>query len=428
MRRYLAIDTTNPPGNEQDGVAFLADVLNAEGIEVETAEAAPGRGNLQARLRGDGSRPGLLLHHHIDVVPADRRHWSVEPFGGGIERGFIYGRGALDMKSVGIVQLLAVVALKRAGAHLGGDVVLLATADEEDESEFGAEFVARHRSGWLAGTDTALSELGGILDRSALTRPIGIIGVSEKTVLPLRLVARGLPGHGSLPWPNSAPHRLVHALGRLLAAERPSRVLPETRQFFATLAGALPDGAGAGYDDLPRALEDREFRAAFFANPHYAAAVGTTFAVTVLAGGDKRNVIPAEAQADVDCRLLAGDDPEEIVEWVRRVIDDDQVEVQVAGASRAPNRSPTDTPVYRALAECLRARMPNVSVTPAILTGASDSWVFRRSGLHSYGFSPFVLDETELFRIHGVDERISLENVRAGVRAYTELLLALLGG
>jgi len=403
-------------------------VLEREGLAVEIAEAAPGRGNLVARLPGTGGRAGLVLHHHVDVVPAERRHWSVDPFGGVVERGFVYGRGALDMKSVGIIQLLAVVALRRLRVRLGGDVILLATADEEVESEFGAEFVARHRSGWLSGADAALSELGGILDRPSLTRPIGIIGVSEKTALPVRLVAHGIAGHGSLPWPSSAPHRLVGALGRLLAAERRPRVLPETQQFFTTLANALPATAGAGYADLARSLEDRAFRAAFFANPHYAAAVGTTFSVTVLAAGEKRNVIPADAVAEIDCRLLAGDDPQEIVEWIRRTIDDDQVDVEVTQLPKAPNLSPTDTDVYRALANSLRARMPNVSVTPAILTGSSDSWVFRRSGLHSYGFSPFVLDEGELFRIHGVDERISLENVRAGVRAYAELLAALLGG
>jgi acetylornithine deacetylase/succinyl-diaminopimelate desuccinylase-like protein len=427
LRRYLAIDTTNPPGNESAGVAFLAAVLEREGFDVETVEAAPGRGNLAARLRGDDSRPGVILHHHIDVVPADVSHWSVEPFGGTVDRGFIYGRGALDMKSIGIIQLLAVVAVKRAGIRLAGDVVVLATADEENASEYGAEFVARHRGAWLAGAEAALSELGGILDRFALTRPIGIIGVSEKTTLPLRLTAHGVPGHGSLPWPNTAPHRLVRALDRLLAAERRPRVLPETQAFFATLANALPDGGGRGYADLARSLEDHAFRAAFLAHPHYAASVGTTFAVTVLRSGGKRNVIPAEATAEVDCRLLMGDDPDEIVEWVRRAIDDDQIDVEPIQPAKAPNLSPPDTKVYAALAEALRSRMANVSVTPAILTGASDSWVFRRHGLHSYGFSPFVLDEGELFRIHGIDERVSLENVRTGVRTYTELLLRLYG-
>jgi acetylornithine deacetylase/succinyl-diaminopimelate desuccinylase-like protein len=402
-------------------------MLEREGIEVDSVDAAPGRGNLAARLRGDGSRPGIVLHHHIDVVPADARLWSVDPFGGILDRGFIYGRGALDMKSVGIVQAMAVVALKRAGIRLAGDVILLATADEEEDSEFGAEFVARHRGGWLAGAEAALSELGGILDQFTLRRPIAIIGVSEKTVLPLRLTAHGVPGHGSLPWPQTAPQRLVRAVNRLLEAERRPRVLPETQAFFATLSRALPDGAAVGYQDLAHALEDREFRAAFLAHPHYAASVGTTFALTVLHAGGKRNVIPAEATAEIDCRLLTGDDPEEILEWVRRVLDDDQVTVETMQPPKLPNLSSTDTAVYRALAAALRSRMQDVEVTPAILTGASDSWVFRRYGLHSYGFSPFVLDESELSRIHGIDERVSVENVRAGVRTYTELLLNLYG-
>ena len=427
LRRYLTIDTTNPPGNESAGVEFLAAFLANEGIPFETAEPPPRRGNLAARLAGDGSRPGLVLHHHIDVVPAERRSWSVDPFAGVIDDGYLYGRGALDMKSVGILQLMAVAAVRRAGIRLRGDVVVLATADEEDDSEQGAEFVARHRGAWRAGADAALSELGGVLDRLELTRPIGIIGVSEKTPLPIRLTARGLPGHGSLAWPDSAPHRLVRALRRLLRGVRAPRVLPETQEFFATLATALPPGTATGYDDLTRALEDPEFRAAFLANPHYTAAVTTTFAVTVVRCGERRNVVPDEAVAEVDCRVLTGDDPHEVVEWVRRRIDDDQVDVEVMRPPRHPSLSPTDTPLYRALADSLRRRMPNVAVTPAILTGFSDSWVFRRYGLQSYGFSPFVLDEGELFRIHGSDERISLENVRAGVRAYTELLLAVLG-
>jgi acetylornithine deacetylase/succinyl-diaminopimelate desuccinylase-like protein len=425
--RYLRIDTTNPPGNESAGAAFLRAVLEREGIEVQYAEAAPGRGNLSARLRGDGSRPGIVLHHHIDVVPADARLWSVDPFGGVVDHGFIYGRGALDMKSVGILQTMALVALRRAGIQLGGDVILLATADEEEDSEFGAEFVARHRSGWLAGAEAALSELGGILEQFALTRPIAVIGVSEKTPLPLRLTAHGVPGHGSLPWPHTAPQRLIRAVDRVLSAQRRPRVLPETQTFFATLSRALPEGASLGYQDLPRALEDPEFRAGFLAHPHYAASVGTTFAVTVLHAGGKRNVIPAEAMAQLDCRLLTGDDPEEILDWVRRVIDDDQVTVETMQPPKLPNLSSTNTSVYRALETALRRRIPDVEVTPAILTGASDSWVFRRHGLHSYGFSPFVLEESELFRIHGIDERVSVENVRAGVRTYTELLLNLYG-
>jgi len=218
LRQYLMLDTTNPPGQETVGARFLEAVLARDGIPSETVESAPGRGNLMARLRGDGSEGGLVLHHHIDVVYADRRYWTVEPFGGLIRDGFLYGRGALDMKSTGILQLAGVLALKRARVPLKRDLILLATADEEAGSRFGAQFVADRRRDWLAGAEYALSELGGIYPAPHHTAPFGSIVTSEKVGLPLRLTARGEPGHGSMPWPDTAPNRLVRALGRLLTA------------------------------------------------------------------------------------------------------------------------------------------------------------------------------------------------------------------
>lgn len=424
LRHYLTIDTTNPPGNEEAGTRFLAGLLRRDGIESRSVESAPGRGNLVARLRGSGSRGGIVLHHHVDVVYADRRYWTVEPFGGVIRGGFLYGRGALDMKSTGIVQLMAFVALARAKVPLARDLILLATADEEAGSRFGAGFVVERHRDWLAGAEYALSELGWVHQGPGLAAPVGSIVISEKTGLPLTLTARDAPGHGSMPWPTTAPHRLVRALGRLLDAEREPRVLPEVEEYFATLAQALPAGQGRGYDDLRRSLGEPEFRARFLAHRQHAAMVRTTFAVTMLAGSEKRNVIPAEASATIDCRMLAGDDPEEIVAWVRRVIDDDRVEVALAQPPKIPNLSPPDGELYRALAEALRARVPGTLVAPQVLTGFTDNWFFRGVGLRAYGFAPFVLDEDEWRRIHGNDERVSLENVREGVRSFGEMLLA----
>src|SRR5262249_4218275 len=151
-----------------------------------TVESAPGRGNLMARVSGDGSLPAIVLHHHVDVVYADRRYWSVDPFGGAIRDGYLYGRGALDMKSIGIFQLMAVLAIKRARIPLKRDLIVLATADEECGSEFGAEWVAAHRRSWLDGAEYALSELGFIAIRPKLTAPVGSIIISEKTAVPLR--------------------------------------------------------------------------------------------------------------------------------------------------------------------------------------------------------------------------------------------------
>jgi acetylornithine deacetylase/succinyl-diaminopimelate desuccinylase-like protein len=424
QRRYLAIDTTNPPGNEIAGARFLAEVLEADGIACEIAESAPGRANLVARLAGNGALGGIVLHHHIDVVYADRRYWSVDPFGGVIKDGYLYGRGALDMKSTGIVQLAAVLALKRARVPLTRDLILLATADEEAGSAHGARFVAAQHRAWLAGAEYALSELAGIEHDARYRAPLGVIVISEKTALPLRLTARGEPGHGSMPWPDTAPHRLVRALDRLLAAERPPRVLPEVQEYFCRVAEVLPADEGEGYDDLERALRDPTFRARFLADRYRAATVRTTFAVTVLRGSEKLNVIPPEAVAEVDCRMLAGDDPQEIVAWARQVIADDHVEITTVREPKRPNMSPPDTELYKALADTLRRRAAGTVVAPAIMTGFTDNWVFRGLGLHGYGWSPFVLDADGFGRIHGNDERISLDNVRAGARAYTELLLA----
>jgi len=423
-RRYLMVDTTNPPGNELAGVRFLADVLAREGIPGEIAEAAPGRGNLVARVGGDGSLPGLVLHHHVDVVYADRRYWTVDPFTGEIRDGYLYGRGALDMKSIGILQLVAVLALRRARTPLARDLILLATADEEAGSAFGARWVAEHRRHWVAGAEYALGEFGGVLAGPAQHAPFGVIDVSEKIGLPLGLTARAAPGHGSIPWPDTAPNRLVRALARFLAAERAPRVLPEVREYFRHLAATLPPADAEGLDDLAGALCDPAFRARFLGRAGWAAMVRTTFAVTMLRGSEKLNVIPPEATAEIDCRLLAGDDPDEVLDWVRRAVADEHVEVTALRPARTPNLSPPDTALYKTLADTLRRRAPGAVVAPRILPGFTDNWVFRTLGLQAYGFSPFVLEETEFRRVHGNDERVSLDNLAAGARAYTELLLS----
>ncbi len=422
-RRYLAIDTTNPPGNEIAGARFLAGVLAGAGIASETAEAAAGRGNLVARLAGDGSLGGLVLHHHIDVVYADPRYWTVDPFGGEIRDGYLYGRGALDMKGIGIVQLAAVLALKRARVSLRRDVILLGTADEEAGSAHGARWVAEQRRHWLAGAEYSLGEFGGIHAGGASRAPLAVVDVSEKTTLPLSLTARSSPGHGSMPWKSTAPHRLIHALGRLLDAERAPRVLPEVREYFTRVAATMPPEEAEGLDDLERSLADPEFRTRFLARPHWAAMVRTTFAVNMLKGSAKINVIPPEASAEIDCRVLAGDDPDEIVAWVRRAVADDHVEVTALRPPRTPNLSPPDTELYKALADSMRRRAPGAVVAPRILSGFTDNWVFRTLGLQAYGFSPFVVGDGEFARVHGNDERISLENLAGGARAYTELLL-----
>jgi acetylornithine deacetylase/succinyl-diaminopimelate desuccinylase-like protein len=405
LRAYLRIDTTNPPGNEIAGARFLADVLARDGIASEIVESAPGRANLVARLAGDGALGGIVLHHHIDVVYADRRYWSVDPFAGEIRDGFLYGRGAIDMKSTGILQLAAMLALRRAETRLKRDLIFLATADEEAGSAFGAGFLATHHAAWLDGAEYAISELGGIEVAPHYRAPFAHIVISEKTGLPLRLIA----------------------LDRLLRAERAPRVLPEVQEYFRCLARVLPAEEGRGLEALETSLREPGFRARFFARREWAAMVRTTFAVNILRASEKLNVIPPEAVAELDCRMLAGDDPDEIRQWVTRAVDDEHVEIAFGREPKIPSLSPPDTELYKALADALVRRVPGVVVAPEILVAFTDNWVFRRMGLQGYGWSPFILNNEEWRRVHGNDERISVENVEQGARAYTELLLTVAG-
>src|SRR5207248_2235063 len=198
LRRDLTIHATAPPRDAIAGARLLAGVRDGDAAASEIVDSAPGRANVRARLAGDGSLGGIVLHHHIDVVYADERYWTVDPFGGLLRDGYVYGRGALDMKSTGVVQLAALLAIARARVPLKRDLIFLATADEEAGSRFGGQWVADQRRAWLDGAEYALSELGAIHAGDAPRRaPFGSIVISEKTGLPLRLTARSEPGHGS---------------------------------------------------------------------------------------------------------------------------------------------------------------------------------------------------------------------------------------
>jgi acetylornithine deacetylase/succinyl-diaminopimelate desuccinylase-like protein len=425
LQQYLRIDTTNPPGNELAGAEFLAGVLAAEGIPSAIREAAPRRANLVARLRGHGSGEAFILHHHIDVVTANRSRWSFDPFGGDSHDGYLYGRGALDMKSTGILHLVALLAIRRAGISLPFDLIFLATADEESGSELGAKHVVGQYPDWLAGSRFAITELGAVRVEDRYRRPFGSIAVGEKVPTPVRLTARGRAGHASMPSESDPVHQLIRALARLTATSPSPRVLPVVATYFQRLAEALPIEESVGFDHIEQALAKDNFRHRFLRNPFYAAMVGDTLAVTILRGGHKLNVIPGEASADIDCRCLSGS-AEELLQRLQTVVGDLPVEVHAIGPLvEGPALSACDTPLYAALARGLERRAPGTLVAPELLVAVTDAATFRRAGIQSYGFSPFVLNNDELARIHGDDERISLENLHEGVRCYSEILLDL---
>ncbi len=417
LQRYLRIDTTNPPGGEEAGVEFLAKILRSEALEPTYYDAGDGRVSLSARLPGTnsaGTKP-LILLSHIDVVPVEAEYWSVDPYAGLLEDGVLWGRGALDMKGMGVMELLAFLLLRRQRVAHRRDVLFLAVADEEEASQFGMD--------WLAVNHPHLLEADGVINEGAygfgeLLGKRGLIfGVAstEKAPLWLRLTAKGRPGHGSLPHADNAALRLIRALGRIAEVEAEIVLRPETECTLQTLQdeGMLPAevdfrdpqvlGALAGGSDLVRAL------------------VSNTVSLTTLGAGKKQNVIPAAASATLDCRLLPGQDVDRYLEDLQAVIDDDRVAIDVS--YRCP---PLVSEIRSELLEHVEATIRHETnggvVMPMISPGFTDSRIYRRHGVPAIGYTPVLLTTEEVGGVHGHDERISTANLRLGTQLLFDTL------
>ena len=424
-QEYLRLDTTNPPGNEDLTMRWFARIFQQEGIAFDTASSAPGRGNIWARLEGSGSAPALVILHHMDVVPADRRYWEVDPFSATVKDGMIYGRGALDTKTLGIVELEAFLALHRAKTPLDRDVIFLATADEEAGGTFGAGWVAKNHPEAFRGAGLLLNEGGdGTLEEG---RRQFSIEVTQKVPLWLELTATGRPGHGSTPGPASAVNRLIRALDRLQTYEFAPRVVPAVATYLAAIAPSAPERWRDGFAHPEKLIADRNTLLALqIDQPGTAALLRNTCSITMLQGSTKINVIPPEARAQVDCRLLPDQDQEAFLKELGTAINDPAIKVQkIIGFTAAV--SSTDTPLYREIASAVKRHFPDASIAPAVSTGFTDSHWFRDLGIASYGFAPFLIPDADESGVHGNNERISVENVRRGTQMMLEILQAVAG-
>ena len=418
LSAYIQIDTSNPPGNELAAAKFLAERFHVAGIEAEVFESDPGRGAVLARVKGSGAGRPIILLSHLDVVPANASEWSAPPFAGTVRDGFVYGRGALDCKGVGTVDAMALLLLKQRGSALKRDIIFLGTAAEETGGQQGAGWMVANHFDQLGNAEFVLNE-GGEIHLAADGTATYEVAVSEKTPCWLRLSATGDAGHGAAPPAQTAVTRLLDALDRVRALPQPVRVTPEVQAYYAARAALETGPRAARYRDLRRALKDERFRKEFLSDRHDAALVRNTVAPTVLTGSQKTNVIPRGASAEIDCRLLPGEDPARFVERIKGAIADPAVTVDVM-LNFPPSSSPTDTGLYRSLRRLAQA--DGAAVVPAVLTGFTDSHYFREKGIVSYGFVPFRLTDDEGRREHGIDERLSTVNLRDGTRRLVELL------
>ncbi|HEY2375894.1 MAG TPA: M20/M25/M40 family metallo-hydrolase [Gemmatimonadaceae bacterium] len=422
---YIRINTTNPPGNELQTALYLKRILDREGIPAEildTAELKPaGRANLYARLKGNGTKKAIALVHHMDVVPSDPRYWSVDPFSGRIKDGYVWGRGALDMKGEGIIHLMAMIALKRSGVPLNRDIVFIANSDEELDGLGAETFVNRHAD-VLKDVEYLITEGGDNKFENGKLAYYGV-GIAEKRTFWQHVTVHGTPSHGSRPTSKNPVPRLVAALDRIAKYETPLHVTPGVDKYFRDISRSYSGEQKQWLSNVRVALNDPAARSWILSDVYWNAILRNTISLTGLKGSNKTNVIPAEASADLDVRLLPDADPDEFLATLQGVVADTAVHFEPELAPKPALESPIETEFFHAIERAAHDRDPNAFVTTPMLTGATDRPTYRKLGIVTYGFDPFKVETTDAQRgVHGNDERLSVENVGFGVHYLYDVL------
>jgi acetylornithine deacetylase/succinyl-diaminopimelate desuccinylase-like protein len=408
---FIQVDTSNPPGNETQGAEYLKRLLDGEGIPSEIFALEPARGNLVARLKGNGRKKPLLLMGHIDVVGVERSKWTVDPFGGVIKDGYIYGRGAADDKGMASVCLEVMLLLHRLKVPLDRDVIFLAEGGEESSTYVGIDFmVSKH---WdKIDCEFALNEGGRIYAQDSKVQYVGV-ATTEKVPRAVFLTAKGSSGHGSRPRTDNAIVHLAAAVAKLGQWQPSMRLNDTTRAFFARLSKIVPADEAFLYshleDPVLGTMVQEKLRQT---NIGYNSMLRTSVSPTVIKGGFRFNVIPADATATLDVRFLPDEDQEGFAGILRKVIDDPAIEIALAEpGSRKPSApSRIDTEMFQALERAQRKLFPEASTLPMMLTGATDSAQLRARGVQAYGLGSVASDEDSA-RVHGNDERLSIEGV-----------------
>ncbi|AVT34117.1 hypothetical protein C6361_03015 [Plantactinospora sp. BC1] len=419
-RDLLRIDSSNTGDpettvGERAAAEYVAGKLAEVGVESQLRESAPGRTSLVARIPGtDPGRGALLVHGHLDVVPADASEWSVHPFSGEIADGYLWGRGAIDMKDFDAMVLAVVRQWQRTGVRPPRDLVLAFTADEEAGGEYGAHFLVDRHPELLEGATEAIGEVGGFSYTVSPDLRLYLIETAEKGLEWLRLHARGRPGHGSMVHDDNAVTALAEAVARVGRHRFPIVVTPTVRAFLEQVSEAL--GIELDPDDPELAIA----KLGPIANL-IGATVRNTANPTRLAAGYKDNVIPSRASATIDCRSLPGQS-ELLMEQLREVIGPD---IEIEHVQRQPALETSfDGDLVDAMAAALRAEDPGARPVPYMLSGGTDAKAFAKLGIRCFGFAPLRLPADLNFSalFHGIDERVPVDGLQFGVRVLDRFL------
>jgi len=419
LQAYLRIDTSNPPGNETAGAQFLQQLFAREGIEARLVGPDPKRQSCYARLRSGTNAKALLLLSHIDVIPVIPSEWTRPPFSGMAANGYIWGRGALDIKSLGIAEAMAMIELKRRGVPLVRDVIFLAAADEETGGMHGAKELLDTQPALFDNVGYVLNE-GGYNETIVDYVNFWGIETSQKVPLFLRVHVKGLGGHSaSQPEDGGSTARLVRAALAVLQIPTPYRLTPEVQRYFHQAGKSRNDARGEVLRTIGDPLDFARIDKVL--TPGYKALLHDTIALTHLTGGTSPNAMPANATCDVDIRLLPGETTGPMIERVKQAIGKD-AELQVLLAGEPAPESPANTDLFASLSKDFIAAEPKSSVGAIVGGGTSDSRFFRQRGIVAYGIAPFKVNYYDADTVHGVDERIRGRFFTQGVKLMRKIV------
>jgi len=421
LQNLIRFDTTNPPGNEAQCVAYINNLLTEAGLETTILAKDANRPNLIARLKGQGTAPPLLLYGHVDVVTTANQDWTHPPFDGKVVDGYVWGRGALDMKGGVAMMLAAFLRAKAEGLAPAGDVVLAILSDEEAGGDYGADYLIRNHAEQFEGIRYAIGEFGGFSMYIA-ERKFYPIQVAEKQFFWTKATLRGPGGHGAFPARGGTMAKLAQLLQSLEQHRLPVHITPVARQMLESIAAAVPSPMNSVFVQLlDPAFTDTVLDQLGEQGLMFDALLHNTVNATIVQGGEKINVIPSEIALSLDGRLLPGRTPDNMMAELRQVVGDD---VELEPIRHDPGPAEPDMGLFDTLADIVRQADPDGIPMPLLLVATTDARLFSRLAIQTYGFLPMNLPEEFNFMrlIHAADERIPVESLDFGTDAIYKAL------
>jgi acetylornithine deacetylase/succinyl-diaminopimelate desuccinylase-like protein len=407
--KLIQIDTTSPPGNETRAAEYLKQVLDSEGIPAQILALEPGRGNVLARLKGNGSKKPILLMGHLDTVGVQKEKWTVDPFSALRKAGYIYGRGTIDDKDKVTSALMVMLLLKRMNVPLDRDVIFLGEAGEEGGANVGIGFMVNQHWSEI-DCEYAITEGGSMSARDGKVRTVEI-ATTEKVPRGVKLVAHGQSGHGSRPRLDNPLIHLSQAVAMVSTNQPPMRLNDTTRTYFERLATISSPDEAFRYNHISDPAHSAEIQAYFAEHePNHYSILRTSVVPTILKAGFRSNVIPSEAEATLDIRALPDEDMPNFYDGMKKMIDDPNVEVvpNRMGGREPGKPSGIDSELFRSFEAAQKSMFPGAITLPSMLTGATDNAQLRGKGVQAYGFGPIVEEkDVTIGAAHTDDERLA---------------------